>query len=342
MSSPFIISECAQGYAQNSSRASVDLACRLVEVSHAAGADAVKFQMVIADELALPDYKYYKLFKNLELGFDGWREVVSLSEHLNIDIIFDIFGPLSLRLTEKLGVSSVKIHPTDFTNSSLLSLVSASTKIKSVYGGSGGATYNEVEKFLSFFDPSFNLVLVHGYQGYPTLISDNCLSRISLLKNLGLKNCPGIKIGFADHEGPESNLSSQLASVAFGCGATVIEKHLTLARCAKYEDHESAFSPDEFFHYVQTLRSVFSSLNPISHEEFAFTLTEGEKIYRQNIARHVVLNQSLTSGTVLSNEHLSLLRTSSSSPFLSLEDVIGRRLKFDVSANHALEPSMLN
>ena len=34
-----------------------------------AGADAVKYQLVLADELAAPDYKHYDLFKSLEMRY---------------------------------------------------------------------------------------------------------------------------------------------------------------------------------------------------------------------------------------------------------------------------------
>ena len=42
---------------------SMDFAKKLIDVAALAGADAVKFQLVYADELATPDYKYYDLFK---------------------------------------------------------------------------------------------------------------------------------------------------------------------------------------------------------------------------------------------------------------------------------------
>jgi N,N'-diacetyllegionaminate synthase len=36
--------------------------------ANATGADAVKYQLVYADELATPDYKYYELFRSLEMS----------------------------------------------------------------------------------------------------------------------------------------------------------------------------------------------------------------------------------------------------------------------------------
>ena len=55
-----IIAEVAQGYEGDRT-----LAKMLARGSMRAGADAVKFQLVFADELATPDYQHYKLFKSL-------------------------------------------------------------------------------------------------------------------------------------------------------------------------------------------------------------------------------------------------------------------------------------
>ena len=59
MSSLYIIAECAQGYAASSLDESLNLAFWLAKSAKAAGANAVKFQLVIAQELATQDYKYF-------------------------------------------------------------------------------------------------------------------------------------------------------------------------------------------------------------------------------------------------------------------------------------------
>ena len=55
-----IIAEIAQGY-----EGSLDLAKLLLKSAVNSGVDAVKFQMIFADELATKNYKHYRLFKDL-------------------------------------------------------------------------------------------------------------------------------------------------------------------------------------------------------------------------------------------------------------------------------------
>ena len=56
-----IIAEIAQGYEGNPKLAEL-----LVKGAIVANADSIKLQLVFADELCVPTYPYYDLFKSLE------------------------------------------------------------------------------------------------------------------------------------------------------------------------------------------------------------------------------------------------------------------------------------
>ena len=59
----FIIAEAAQGYEGNP-----EIAKLLVIAAAKAGADAIKFQIIYADDIAVPNYQYYNLFKQLDIA----------------------------------------------------------------------------------------------------------------------------------------------------------------------------------------------------------------------------------------------------------------------------------
>mgnify|MGYP006100741037 FL=1 len=60
-----IVAELAQGF-----EGSLEQTKLLVKAAAKAGANAAKFQLVYADELATPDYQYYDLFTDLEMTDD--------------------------------------------------------------------------------------------------------------------------------------------------------------------------------------------------------------------------------------------------------------------------------
>ena len=62
-----IVAEIAQGFEGDSVKSSL-----LLKSAANAGADAAKFQMVYADELATEDYKFHSLFQSLEMDDRVW------------------------------------------------------------------------------------------------------------------------------------------------------------------------------------------------------------------------------------------------------------------------------
>ena len=124
-----IIAEIAQGYEGNKT-----ISKRLVQAAYKAKADSIKFQLVYADELCIPGYKYYDFFKKLELEQKDWSEIIKYSKKRKLKFYFDVFGGLGLKLSQKLNVNGIKIHPTDLNNYKLLKLIRTSS-IKKIFLG---------------------------------------------------------------------------------------------------------------------------------------------------------------------------------------------------------------
>ena len=109
-----IIAEIAQGF-----EGSEKLTQLLTKGAIASNADAVKFQLVYADELATPDYEHYELFKDLEMDKSIWIDVCNQIHNSGKKVYFDVFGLTSLNLAKEVGADGVKISTTEFYNSAL-------------------------------------------------------------------------------------------------------------------------------------------------------------------------------------------------------------------------------
>lgn len=341
MKSVYIIAECGQGYASSSFDESISIALLLTKSAKAAGADAVKFQLVIASELATPDYKYFDLFKTLELGYGGWEKVSACAKEIGLDLIFDIFGVSSLQMAESLGSTSVKIHPTDFTNIDLIRKVAASS-IKNIIAGCGGTTYSEIEITVNEFTNAESLTLLHGFQGYPTLRQDNCLSRLQFLKDFIESSHVSMQLGFADHADPLSTDATHLAATSLGYGVTVIEKHLTIAKCLQLEDHESALSPDEFLSFVRALRACNDAKSEHLVTGTLFKLPESEMAYRRSVSRQVVAKIDLSSNHTITHSDICLKRTSAIDAIDDPNMIVGKSTRKSISANSPFTSDTIN
>ena len=331
-----IIAECAQGYLSDSADESINLAKWLVRSAKSSGSDAVKFQLILADELCTPDYKYYGLSKKLELGLDGWSEICQLAKNIDIEIIFDIFGIQSFHMAEILGVKEIKLHPTDFRNTKLLEAVSKSKKISKIIAGCGGSLFDEIKSTLSILGNKKEITLLHGFQGYPTPLEQNCLDRIKVLKKISEVSKSNLIIGFADHAEPLSVDATHLATMAIGLGASVIEKHLTLAKCLNLEDNESALSPDELARFVDIIRRVTKSKGNSHQKTSSFDLPQSEVKYREFCTRHVVTTRELKIGDLITENDICLKRSSNKNPITEISQVIGKKLVNKKLCNQAL------
>lgn len=320
-----IIAELAQGF-----EGRPDQARLLIQAAAAAGADAAKFQMIFADELAAPDYKHYPLFQTLEMPDPVWRALADRARELGIELQVDIFGPRSLALAETLGLGAVKLHPTDVANRGLLEAVAASSA-RRVLLGAGGTHADELDAALAILAGKPVVVLL-GFQTYPTPDDANHISRVGLLANRLRESHPNVSIGFADHAAPESPLRYALAATAVGAGATVIEKHLTLGRAMKLEDHESALNPDEFAEFVTAIRACAAAIGA-GTPTGDFGMSAAEQGYRAAIRRHVVAARPLAKGATLTPADVCLKRTSAEQPLTDLALAYHRTLTRDVAAN---------
>jgi len=148
-----------------------------------------------------------------------------------------------------------------------------------------------------------------------------------------------ICLGFADHSDPLSPESVHLAVMSLGFGVTVIEKHLTLARCLELEDFESALSPDEFRSFVCKLRSSYQAKGQDLSDNEEFKIPESESNYRRQVSRHVVSSRELQHGHIVTAGDILLKRTSKNSAITNPSDVIGRKTSINIPTNHSFELS---
>ena len=323
---PEIIAEIAQGFEGRPEQARL-----LMKAAAMAGADAAKYQLVYADELATPDYKYYELFSTLEMADEVWAGLSAYAAELGVQLYVDIFGARSLKLAEQIGVAAVKLHGTDIANIALLNEV-ANSSVKKVLLGAGGAYSTELQQAIDILAAK-DVVILLGFQGYPTPNETNQIGRISLLAKRFGHGHPNVSVGFADHAPPESPLRYALAAMAIGAGAKVLEKHLTLGQIMKMEDHESALNPDEFSEFTQIVRNCAGALGVAGVDIEDFGMADAEQAYRKMIRRHVVASRDIKSGSKISPDDLVLKRTSEEHVITDLNKAYDKTLTRDVRKN---------
>lgn len=270
---------------------------QLVDAAALAGADGIKFQWFKYDVLATPDYAYYPLYKELFIPAPVWQETLQWAKQCGLEVWVDIFDEWGLQLAEKLSslIDGLKIPPTVLQAGKIRDGV---FKLKKpVLLGVGGWYENELDDFLAGLDQEkcASLILIHGFQGYPTKTADANLVRIRYLKDRYR-----LPVGFADHEDGSSPLALDLPLYAVFAGATLIEKHLTLDRAQKGYDYYSALEPPVFLKMVSKLREAEAALGTVE-------IREAERRYLKESLR-VVARREICPGEIVTFENTVLKR----------------------------------
>lgn len=271
----------------------------LIRAAAESGADGIKFQWFKYDHIATPDYQYYKVYEELFIPEHAWTTAIALARELKLEIWIDIFDDWGLDLAYKHNslINGFKIPPTVIQSEEIIEGVFSLRK--PVLLGVGGWYENEIDDFFKRLQGVTlrQLVLMHGFQGYPTKTTDASLVRI-----IHLQNRYQLPVGFADHEDASSLLAIDLPVYAIFAGASLIEKHLTLNRSAKGHDYYSALEPHEFSTMVSKLRKAEIALGSID-------VNDRERNYLKDSLR-VIAKNDILQGDVLSLRNIFYKRCS--------------------------------
>lgn len=320
MTQPYVIGEVAQGYEGDPATARL-----LVRAAAAGKADAVKFQIVYADDLASPGYQYYDLFKSLEMSTDQWLAVRQEACARGLHFVADVFGALSLELARQIDVDAVKLHSTTFFDRDLVDAVLDLGK--PVYMSLGGITIDELKAALDrCCKHKAQITLLHGFQAEPTPIENNNLARIPVLR--AATSC---EVGFMDHAHGTGPDAVALSVLALGLGVRVFEKHITLDHAMEMEDYVSALGPTDFAAYVSTLRRLSQAVGTGD-----LRLTEAEQAYRGRALKRVLAARRLAEGATLTAQDLRLARPAQPGGLFDPQVAIGRRLKHAVAEGQSI------
>lgn len=321
----FVIAEMA-----NAHEGELGKAKKITLAAAKAGANAIKYQKFTANELAEPNHELYSLYKKLEMSKKEWSVLIKFAKKCGLEVFVDVFGINSAKSCLNLGVDGFKIHSADLMNPVLLRFLSKQKK--PILLSTAGCFLNEIDEAVKILQSTpKEIILMHGFQGYPTKLSDLNLNKIKKLKEKYQ-----FKIGIMDHVSGSSELSSIIPIVGIGMGATIVEKHLTLNRNEKGLDYFSSLNPDEFKKMILQIREVEKTFGKVE-----FTLSKNELIYRLAHKKNPIAKKFLKKGIKLDESLFNFKRTKTKNS-VSLYDFLGKITSKNISKGSTLTKYMID
>ena len=286
----------------------------LIESIADSGVTHIKFQVLIdCDEFVSSSSESYNLVKSWCFSEIEWNIIFTKAEDKGLRLFLMPLDIKAVKLCERSTVDFIEIHSVSFNDLPLQELVKEKIQKQKLVFGLGGRTFDEVESLKNNY-PEDNLVLMHGFQAFPSKLEDVKLARLKYLKG----RFSGSALGYADHSAPNINDAIYSSIYAYYLGVRIFEKHVTLE--SKRTDSQSALTPEQLTSYVKEMHR-FEKITNESEEE-AFTFTENEKTYR-NRQKQVVAIVNILKGDEFSNKNVALKMHSVKGSYTKLEEVIG-------------------
>lgn len=311
-------------------------ALKLVDVAKRAGADCVKFQTFVTEEIIskyaeMAEYqkkntgkeeRQFEMVKRLELSFDEFRKIKEYCDRVGIQFLSTPFDLKSVDFLNELGVPFFKIPSGEITNYPYLIKIAHTGK--PVVMSTGMCEPDEILAAINVLEKngSGEITLLHCNTEYPTPLKD-----VNLYAMRTMKKMFGKKVGYSDHT---KGIEVPVAAVALG--ACVIEKHFTLDKNMPGPDHKASLEPDELGRMVKNIRNIEIALG-----DGVKRVSESE---RKNIAiarKSIVARRNIQEGEILTEENLAVKRPGTGINPMQWMEVLGTRAVRDFKEDELIE-----
>lgn len=292
----------------------------LIDTAAQAGADSVKFQIIFPEGLYLPAFPRDGGYEENEviaarrrfmLSDADYRSLAAHAADAGIGFSASVFDRRGLDLLDALDPPYLKIASTDLNNIAFVREVAA--RGRRVVLSTGMSTLEEVKRSVdaALATGNSDLVLLHCVSVYPATLEQLRLWFIDELRATF-----DLPVGLSDHT-PDS----RAAVMAIAKGATWIEKHFTLDKTQEGFDHAYALEPVELASLVGDARAATTALTADEPKVGA-----DERTVMQRARRAIYAADDLPEGTVLTAEHLAIVRPEGPLAASDVDAVVGRRL----------------
>ena len=304
---------------------SLDKALKLIEASHNAGADAVKFQKrkleniyskdILADANSAEwtfDY-LIPLLKEVELSEDDYRTIKNRCDDLDLDLIITPFDLESAEFAASMDVAAFKIASADMVSFELVEKCASYNK--PILISTGMWDSETIEKCAERYKKKkIDFCLLLANSTYPSPYESINLGFLPKLKEL----CN--VVGYSGHE-----RGVHIPAAAFALGARIIEKHITFDRTATGPDHKASMTPDEWSEMISNIRDLELALG--ENKE----VNQAETLAKEAFAKSAVAVRDLPEGHVLQEEDI-IFRSPGKGLFPhQVEEFYGRELSRNIS-----------
>lgn len=326
---PYLIAEVSANHNGN-----IETAFRIIEEAKKAGADALKLQTYTADTITLncntEDFQIhgglwdgrtlYDLYQEAHTPWVWHKPLFEHAQKLGITIFSSPFDNTAIDLLEDLNAPAYKIASFEAVDLPLIKYAASTGKPMII--STGMADAEEIQEAVDAAREGGckEVAILHCVSGYPAPAEDYNLRTIpDMIERFGLVT------GLSDH-----TLDNTTAITSVALGASIIEKHFTLDRNGGGPDDSFSLEPLELAALCQGAKTAWAALGRVDY---------GRKSSEQGnvkFRRSLYFTKALKVGEPITHDAIRSVRPGFGLPPKFLNEVIGKHVVVDVSANSPL------
>lgn len=321
-----VIAEIAQAH-----DGSLGMAHAFIDAVAAAGADAIKFQTHIAEEestlnepwrikFSLQDQTRYDYWKRMEFTKEQWQGLKEHAEERNLIFFSSPFSIAAVDLLEELDIPIWKVASGEIMNKPVIDRMMQTGK--PILISTGMCTPEELDTCIEWLCESDVAFLIFQCTSeYPCPPEKIGLNLLPYYKDK--YRCP---VGLSDHSG---TIYPGIAAAVMG--ASMVEVHVTFSKQVFGPDVPASITFEQLKQLVDGIDYTEKMLsNPVDQA----SNSEQYKDMRAIFYKSLVARKELPAGTVLGEQMIASKKPGGGIPPRHYKDLIGKRLRKPVSANH--------
>ena len=331
---PFVICELSGNH-----NGSLDRALSMIDAAAATGCDAIKIQTYTADTITMdvdrPEFRIhgglwdgrslYDLYQEAQTPYEWHAALFERARQRGVILFSSPFDETAVDLLESLGAPAYKIASFEAVDLPLIRYAAAKGKPLIISTGMANLAEIEAARDAALDAGAPGVVLLHCVSSYPAALED---ANVRTVADMAQRfACP---IGLSDH-----TPGTAAAVAAIALGASVIEKHFTLARADGGPDAAFSLEPAEFTALVRDCKAAWAALGRAHYD-----LLGSE---RGNLAfrRSLYVAADVRAGEPLSRANVRSIRPGNGLPPADLDAVLGKPAARDLKRGEPLAWDMV-
>lgn len=329
---PFVIAEMSGNHNQ-----SIDRAFEIVDAAAKAGVAALKIQTYLPETMTLdsdkPDFwiqdpqslwsgrALFDLYGEAYTPWDWHEPIFQRCRDHGITAFSTPFDVTSVDFLESIGCPFYKIASFENIDIPLIRYVARTQK--PIIISTGMATIAELDAAIQTIRGEGNnqIVMLKCTSSYPASPEFSDVRTIPHMRDLF-----GCEIGLSDH-----TLGIGAAVAAVALGATVIEKHFTLARADGGVDSAFSLEPEEMANLVVESERAWLSLGKISYGP-----TPGD-VKSLAFRRSIYVSRDIKAGERFTSDNIRVVRPGHGLPPRLYDEILNRSAGRDLEKGTALK-----